>query len=210
MERENHNIDKNEQFTHQRIIRDETKKTGAGTQSGDDKCFLYTFILGGIFSGLLVLPGYTFILSKMWELGGPTGKVMVCLLGVITFFAGRFLVHFFLVHVHFLYSELRHKQLFEGVGQVGDIVVRLYPDGGATNFSSQVEESKLMQTHPRIEPPKGPSEEENIMYYYAAYNGDIPALCDHLGITEGRAMEVLEPFLALRKAGMLENEEGEE
>src|SRR6266581_7092539 len=95
MERENHNIDKNEQFTHQRIIRDETKKTGAGTQSGDDKCFLYTFILGGIFSGLLVLPGYTFILSKMWELGGPTGKVMVCLLGVITFFAGRFLVHFF-------------------------------------------------------------------------------------------------------------------
>src|SRR6266568_3381655 len=61
MERENHNIDKNEQFTHQRIIRDETKKTGAGTQSGDDKCFLYTFILGGIFwfarfAGLYVYP----------------------------------------------------------------------------------------------------------------------------------------------------------
>jgi len=208
MDRENRNSDKNEQFTHQRIIRDETKKLGAGTPDGNDKRFLYAFILGGIFMGILVLPAYTFVLSKMWEIGGPTGKILVGLLGVITFFVVRFVICFFLVHVHLLYSQLNHVRLFEGVGQVGDAVVKLYPDGSIVNISAQIEESKLMQIQPRIEPPKESSIDEQIMYYYGACNGQISLICQAVDCTTDDVYRVMEPVLAAAKLREQEPEEG--
>jgi len=207
VDRENRNSDKNEQFTHQRIIRDETRKLGVGTPN-NDKHFLYAFILGGIFMGILVLPAYTFVLSKMWEIGGPLGKILVGLIGVITICVVRYIIHFFLVHVEMLYSRLRHERLFEGVGQVGDAVVKLYPDGELVNLTAQIEESKLMQVYPRIEPPKEMTEEEQIQYNYGIF-GDANRVSNYMNLPTSRVYSVLEPILALEKAGLVEQAEDE-
>src|SRR6266704_5118189 len=137
MDRENRNSDKNEQFTHQRIIRDETKKLGVATPDGSDKWFRISLIIGLGFAIPIGLGFAVIILNGVLWHGGPVGIVMVGCLLIPAFFWVRFLTHVPIVYTKMLYSRLRSTELEEGVFQRGDIVGFLYPDGGIVNISAQ-------------------------------------------------------------------------
>src|SRR6266571_2178237 len=214
MDRENHNSDKNEQFTHQRIIRDETKKLGPSGLIGEHKQTFISFALGGAFLalfGLFYYPVFGWVLDKMWNIGGPFGRGLViwlvfCVTPIVLFIM-RYILHYFDAKVAILKSDVRQKELEEGIVQRGDVILKVYPDGGAINFSAQIEESKLMQTHPRLEPPKESSIDEQIMYYYGACNGQISLICQAVDCVPDDVYRVMEPVLAAAKLQEQEPEE---
>lgn len=167
---ENISKDHNEQFTHQKVIRDEIKKTGPA-ETPADKRYLYAFILAILFATPFLLVIYAFILSKMWNMGDIVAKcvftVAVLAFSFFVFFAARFVVHFFIVSVELLYSRLRHAQLIEGVGQWGDVVAKVNANGVPVHLSAQHEEAKLIVSHPRMEPiAKESSPEEKVQLYF--------------------------------------------